>query len=264
MPYEANIDRKNPTCFVFLIDQSGSMDQQCAGARAGRSKAEAVADQINSLLAELIVKCSMPEIRDYFHLAVIGYGSQVHSVFGGLKALSEVNKLARIESKEDPHIGQAVRTPVWVDALADGQTPMCAALAQAQSLVEEWVQGHPSCFPPIVINLTDGEANDGDPEVNARRLMTVKSADGAVLLFNGHLSSAAGGAIEFPGAPADLPDDPYALKLFEMSSKIPDVMRRNAQHRGIHINPAARGMVFNSDFMSLANLLEMGTTMANA
>lgn len=265
MPYTAYIDRTNPTCFVFLVDQSASMDEQCAGADAGRSKAEAVADQINSLLAELIMKCSFGEVvRDYFHLAVIGYGSQVHSVFGGLKALSEVNMQATMEIKEDPLTGVTVRTPVWVDALADGQTPMCAALAQAQSLVEEWVQGHPKCFPPIVINLTDGEANDGDPEVNARRLMTVKSADGHVLLFNGHLSSVAGGAIEFPGAPADLPGDPYALKLFEMSSKIPGVMQANAKHRGIHIGPAARGMVFNSDFMSLANLLEMGTTMADA
>ena len=240
------------------------MAEQCAGDNAGRSKAEAVADQINSLLAELIVKCSKPEIRDYFHLAVIGYGSQVHSVFGGLKALSEVNKQARIEIKEDPNTRVTARTPVWVDALADGLTPMCAALAQAQSLVEKWVRDHPKCFPPIVINLTDGEANDGDPEVNARRLLTVKSDDGVVLLFNGHLSSVAGGAIEFPGGLRDLPDDDYARKLFEMSSKIPDVMRANAQHRGSHIGPAARGMVFNSDFMSLANLLEMGTTMADA
>ena len=188
MLYTANIDRRNPTCFVFLVDQSGSMDEQCAGDNAGRSKAEAVADQINSLLAELIMKCSFGEVRDYFHLAVIGYGAQVHSVFGGLKALSEVNMQATMEIKEDPLTGVTVRTPVWMDALADGQTPMCAALAQAQSLVEEWVQGHPKCFPPVVINLTDGEANDGDPEVNARKLMTVTSADGAVLLFNGHLS----------------------------------------------------------------------------
>ena len=263
VPYSADIDRSNPTCFVFLIDQSASMQEHYAGA-AGQSKSEALAYQINNLLAELIVKCSRPEIRDYFHLAVIGYGPKVHSVFGGLMPVSEVERQARIESRVDPLTGAAALTPVWVNALADGMTPMCAALAQAQSLVEEWVLAHPKCFPPIVINLTDGEANDGQPVDSARRLTGVKSDDGFVLLFNGHLSSVVGGAIEFPGAAADLPADAYARTLFEMSSVIPSAMQNKAQQRGIHIDSGARGMVFNSDFMAVANLLEMGTTMSNA
>ena len=271
MPYSANIDRKHPTCIVFLIDQSESMGAPCAGAQAGRSKAAVLADQINALLAELIIECAgetipdlLSNIKDYLHVAVIGYGSKVQSVFGGLIPISEVEAQARQVNIEDPRTGASSKSQVWIEAVADGMTPMCEALAQAQMVVEEWVSAHPKCFPPIVINFTDGEANDGDPVDNARLLTGVESADGAVLLLNGHLSSVAGGAIEFPAAPAALPADPYARKLFEMSSVIPDSMLAQARTHGIHIDDGARGMVFNSDFNAVANLLEMGTTMVKA
>lgn len=264
MDYSADIDSKNPTCFVFLVDHSSSMSDPFAGTQDGHSKADALAYQINNLLAELIVRCTKPHIKDYFHVAVIGYGAKVHSVFGGLKPISAVNALKHTERKKDPLSGATVKTPVWFEAVADGLTPMCEALAHAQLLAEEWVHAHPKGFPPIVINLTDGEANDGDPVDNARRLTRVASADGAVLLFNGHLSSVAGGAVEFPRNAADLPVDQYAHKLFEMSSVIPEAMHAKARKGGTPIDDGARGMVFNSDFNSVANLLEVGTTMSKA
>ena len=42
MPYQAEISRSNPTCFLFLLDQSGSMSDPFAGG-AGRSKADELA-----------------------------------------------------------------------------------------------------------------------------------------------------------------------------------------------------------------------------
>ena len=44
MQYEAEISREHPTCFLFVIDQSGSMDEMT---EAGRSKANFVADVLN-------------------------------------------------------------------------------------------------------------------------------------------------------------------------------------------------------------------------
>lgn len=263
MKYKADIDRKNPTCFVFLIDQSGSMSEKFAGTTGGQSKAEALAYQLNNLLAELIIKCSKPEIRDYFHVEVIGYGLEVQSVFGGLLPVSEIEPLARQERVTNPVTGLTVQSPVWFEAVADGNTPMCEALERARFLVEEWVGAHPTCFPPIVINLTDGIATDGNPVENARRIMGVECADGAVLLFNCHLSSIAGCAIEFPGAETELPADPFAHNLFSMSSVIPDAMRASAAHASIRIDSGARGMVFSSDLNALVTMLEMGTTQAN-
>ena len=256
MQYSADIDRENPTCFVFLIDQSASMQEQYAGA-AGQSKAEALAYQMNNLLRNLIVRCARGlEVMDYFYVAVIGYGNSIDSVFNGLKPLSEINALARMVDQSDPLKGQEIMSQAWIDPIANGMTPMCAALKNAHGLVKEWVRGHPKCFPPIVINLTDGEASDGDPVANAQRLMQVESTDGGVLVFNGHLSVDAGSIIQFPVAADELPNNPYAHQLFEMSSIIPESMRDMA---GFPIRRGARGMVFNSDLETVDSLLDFGT-----
>ena len=44
MAYQAEISRDNPTCFLFVIDQSGSMDEKT---ETGTSKAQFVADVLN-------------------------------------------------------------------------------------------------------------------------------------------------------------------------------------------------------------------------
>src|SRR5690242_10585604 len=68
MPYSAEISRTNPTCFLFLIDQSSSMLESFAG-QAGKSKADGVADAINRLLQNLAIKCAKSDgIRDYFFI----------------------------------------------------------------------------------------------------------------------------------------------------------------------------------------------------
>jgi hypothetical protein len=78
MSYQAEISRTNPSCFLFLIDQSGSMEDPFAGGEASRAKRPIqVADAINRLLQNLVIKCAKEEgIRDYFHVGVIGYGDE--------------------------------------------------------------------------------------------------------------------------------------------------------------------------------------------
>ena len=50
MTYSAEISRVNPTCFLFLIDQSGSMSRTFA-TQPDRTLAQGVADAINRLVA---------------------------------------------------------------------------------------------------------------------------------------------------------------------------------------------------------------------
>ena len=77
MAYQADISRSNPGCFLFLLDQSGSMADGFSGG-AGHSKADELATIINRLLASLVIRCSKDEgVRDYFDVGVIGYGSSV-------------------------------------------------------------------------------------------------------------------------------------------------------------------------------------------
>src|SRR5205814_10347087 len=83
MPYTAELSRTNPTCFIFLIDQSSSMAEPF-GAQPEKSKAQGVADGINRLIQNLVLKCAKGDgIRDYFHVGVIGYGGRVVWALGG-------------------------------------------------------------------------------------------------------------------------------------------------------------------------------------
>src|SRR5438067_12194910 len=95
MPYQAEISRSNPTCFLFLLDQSGSMSDPFAGG-AGRSKADELATVINRLLASLVIRCSKDEgVRDYFEVGVIGYGARVASALNtGNGPIVPISRLA--------------------------------------------------------------------------------------------------------------------------------------------------------------------------
>ena len=82
MAYSAEISRQNPSCFLFVIDQSGSMSDNFSN--PPRPKAQGVADAINKLLQNLVIKCAKSEgIRDYYHIGVIGYGKDIASAFTG-------------------------------------------------------------------------------------------------------------------------------------------------------------------------------------
>src|ERR1700675_3674897 len=83
MAWTAELTRTNPTCFLFLIDQSSSMAEPF-GAQPEKTKADGVADGINRLLQNLVLKCAKSDgIRDYFHVGVIGYGGRVVWALGG-------------------------------------------------------------------------------------------------------------------------------------------------------------------------------------
>jgi DnaJ-class molecular chaperone len=56
MSCKAEISRTNPTLFVFLLDQSGSMSDPFGG-QASISKASGVARAINRMLSNLVIRC---------------------------------------------------------------------------------------------------------------------------------------------------------------------------------------------------------------
>ena len=99
MAYSVEISRANPTCFVFLLDQSTSMEDPIVAGGEGttKRKADAVADALNRLLFELSLKCAKEEgVRDYFHVAVLGYGARIGSAFGGALAGRDLVPLSQV------------------------------------------------------------------------------------------------------------------------------------------------------------------------
>jgi hypothetical protein len=259
------------------MDQSGSMADSFGGGDVQLRKADFLADVVNRTLQDLVLRCAKAEeIRNYFHVAMIGYGGSVGSMFSGALAgrgmvpISEVGEQpARLEnrSKKVPDgagglAEQVVRFPVWVEPTSSGGTPMCAALREAHGLLSQWLSDHPNCFPPIVLHITDGESTDGDPRTDGRALTDLRSSDGGVLVYNCHLSSERAQKIEYPSSPESLPND-FARTLFEMSSVLPAEFRRSATELGRSLNEGARGFVFNADAVSLVQFFDIGTRPAN-
>lgn len=282
--YSAEISRTSPTVFVFLLDQSASMQESFGGAEqrgdAAPSKARVLADTMNRLLQNLVLRCAKEEgIRDYFHVGVIGYGDRVQPLITpaegvGIADLIPISYLAdrplRMEERlrevrdaDGSMVQRRVKTPVWFDAQAKNGTPMCQAIDMATASVRTWIDFHPQSFPPVVINITDGEATDGDPLVYARRLRDYATDDGETLLFNIHVSQSDEAAVAFPSSIDEVPEVEYARELFQMSSILPFQMRTAAEHEGYGTDIDTRGFMFNADPVALVRFLDIGTRPSN-
>jgi len=246
------------------------------GGEGNLRKADTLADAVNRTLHDLVLRCTKEEIRNFFHVALLGYGSNVGSAFAGSLAgrgmvpISDVGENpARLEdrSKKVPDgagglLEQTVRFPIWVEPTANGSTPMCAALDEAKSLLEQWLREHPNSFPPVVMHITDGESTDGDPKSKGQSIAGMRSSDGAVLVFNCHVSSDRSTKIAYPSNADKLPND-FAKTLFEMSSVLPPEFRRTGAELGRQLDEGARGFVFNGDAVELIQFFDVGTRPAN-
>jgi len=219
MPYTAEVNRANPSSFLFLIDQSGSMSDAFGGG-AGRRKADGVSDAINRLLENLTIKCAKGD----------GIYDEV-----------------------------TVKMPIWFEPVASGGTPMAEAMQLSQEILQDWIGQNPNAYPPIVINITDGEANSNDAAAAAAKaLSSLSTTDGNVLLLNCHISAHAASPIVFPDSDAALPDQ-YARLLFNMSSALPEKLILTARSEGYMIGDKARGFAFNADLVELIRFLDIGT-----
>lgn len=275
MPYIAELSRTQPTALIFLIDQSSSM-AEAFGLQPEKHKAQGVADAINRLLQNLVLKCAKGDgIREYFHVGVVGYGGTASWALGGemtghtlVPITAIANHPLRVEQRSrkiDDGAGgiieQSFKFPVWLDAKAGGRTPMCQAIREAKQALAEFVKLHPNSFPPMVLNISDGKATDGNPEVEAAALCEQQTSDGPVLFFNAHISSEATRPIEYPSSEAELAE-PEAQRLFRMSSVLPPKLQDAARSEGFAINPQSRGFVFNADLVSIIRFLDVGTRVA--
>lgn len=273
MAYSAEISRNNPSCFLFVIDQSGSMSDNYVS--LGKPKSEALADVINRMLQQLVIKCAKSEgVRDYYHVGVIGYGANgVEPAFGGslsgknLAPISEIaNNPARIEERTKRVsdgagglVDTSVKFPIWFDPTANGGTPMTDAFRKANTIIADWLSSNPNCFPPVVIHITDGESTDGDPTEEMNKITNQASTDGNVVLFNLHTNARSVNPISFPGPEVHLPDQ-YSEKLFNGASLLPSFMRNVAsQEFGLNLSDGAKAFVLNGDIDLIITAIEIGT-----
>ena len=90
----------------------------------------------------------------------------------------------------------------------------------------------------------------------------MRSSDGAVLVYNCHVSSDRSGKVAYPSSGDRLPND-FAKTLFDMSSVLPAEFRRTGAELGRQLDEGARGFVFNGDAVELIQFFDIGTRPAN-
>ncbi|HUT09691.1 MAG TPA: vWA domain-containing protein [Thermoguttaceae bacterium] len=280
-PYSQEISRQNKACFLFLLDQSFSMEEPLGN--SPNRKCDELITAINGWLQNMAIRASGDEgIKDWMDVGVFGYRTDqsanpiIESALQGplagrmLVSIAEVGaNPARIDTRmqyiPDEETGEMIEVPcevpVWVDPKAEGGTPMCHMLYHTHQVLSQWIAQHPRSFPPIVVHITDGESQDGDPNPYADAVKNLATEDGNVLLFNCHLSMTAADPFMFPSREEGLPDE-LARVLFRMSSVLPDPFYRHGMMEGFQLQQSARGMAFNADMVCLIQFLNMGTQAA--
>lgn len=286
--YTARVDREHPTAFIFLVDQSFSMKRLTTFNGEDMTLSEAVARIVNSQINELVERCvKNNETRHYFDIAVIGYGSEAYSAWNG--NLEGRDFVSPEEIRDNPFqkkmIKEEVRTrkgltvkeverKQWMTARHDGNwTRMDKALRRAEGLLESWMKEHhdKDCYPPTIINITDGEYNgvtDDEMLQLANQLKSMFTNDGNVLFFNIHIIPGHSESVVFPATVGELNNNGYGEKLFNMSSLLP--LNYNEQIRGIfgdrQTDIRYRAMGVNAGMERLVKMMKIGTlssTLAN-
>ena len=280
-PYTAQITRNTPTAFIFLVDHSVSMQNETTLFGEKMTMAEAAARIVNMQINELVLRCiKSNEVRHYYDIAVIGYDEEAYSDWKGeLEGRDFVspeelrdNPYKRIVTREEKRtrkgtVIKEVEKVQWIEANCDGSwTHVHKAFDRAKRLLAEWMKEHheKDCYPPTIINITDGWFNGASKEYvlqQANELKSMFTNDGNVILFNIHITDE--DTIESIACPImkeELNNDVYAEMLFDMSSLLPE--RYNADiSRCLNDNRDGRhrAMGVNADATTLIKLMDIGT-----
>ena len=280
-PYTAQITRNTPTAFIFLVDQSVSMKRMTSLYGEQISLAEAVARIVNKQIYDLILRCiKMDEVRHYYDIAVIGYGHEVYSGWNG--TLAGRDFVSPEEIKNNPYKKITVREEVrtrkgtlvkeieknqWLEAKCDGHwTHVHEAFAKAKQLLERWMAEHheKDCYPPTIINITDGQFNHTTKEhiiQQANELKSMFTNDGNVLLWNIHITPDNLEQVLLPINKTELNGDKYSELLYDMSSLLPERYNTDIETKmhlqAGHVRHVA--MSVNVDTSRLMQLMDIGT-----
>lgn len=279
-PYTAQITRNTPTAFIFLVDQSVSMKRITTLNGEQMSLAEAVARIVNNQINELVYRCiKTTEVRHYYDIAIIGYGHEVYSGWNGVLAGRDFvspeelknNPFKTITVKEEKRTRKGtmikeIDKVQWLEARCDGNwTHVHQAFDKAKALLDQWMQEHhdKDCYPPTIINITDGQFNHATREQivqQANELKAMFTNDGNVLLWNIHITPNNMEQVLLPIGKNELKGDKYSELLYDMSSLLPTRYNQAISDiRGDSVDSRHVAMATNTDMSTLIQLMDIGT-----
>ena len=276
--YTQEITRRHRAAFVLVLDRSGSMQERIRLGRMNITCAEAVTLMANALITELIYRCQRTDaLRNYYDIAIVGYSNDEVELLldkQGFISIEQLKQMAPERSnvafeEELPDGSSAMVThsiTEWIKPKAEGTTPMYEAMLRVRDLVGKWCAepDNRESFPPIVINITDGESSDCDDRELCdicSQIRRQSTADGNTLLLNIHIS--ANNTIPsmvFPMAEELTVADHYAHTLAECSSIMPEAFNESIQQiKGAGATPPFIGMGYNASIIELLSIINIGS-----
>lgn len=283
--YTRRFSRRYPGLFIIMLDQSGSMAEEVEQYRS--SKADFATTTINSLIYEMVQAArfdvSTGKRRKYAYLSLIGYNDSAYPLLApepmDIPFLGEHQRgtIPMMREVLDSGTGQyrqvTENRAFWIEPRYQGKTQMSEAFAMARDIARRWLAEQPEpgqaprdeCFPPIIINITDAQDNGRmDPLPVTYEIRREGTRQGRTLIFNCHFTTYMGQSQVFPSNVMQVAhlDPPFAAQMFEMSSIIPEPLRKNASVElglGREVLPGARGFVYNADPNVLVKFLHWGT-----
>jgi hypothetical protein len=288
--YSEPLSRQRRGLLVFLLDQSGSMMEEMEWQGSKVTLIHMATATINSLLVSVVNNAtpdpSTGRRKDYCDIIIFGYGDSVTPLLNStgvpvpLPDLAEnplgrhMVRIQKYDQLKKQPITFDEEQPYWIEPYANSNwTEMAGAISWTYQAVQNWLNVDTRrrlSFPPIVINITDGRHNgrsSGDPVQEAHKLRQIRTDDGAVLLFNCHITKLNTQKLIFPNDPSQINNLGLsnenrlgATQLLEMSSLVPATMSiRARQVFGKDLLQGARGFVYNGSGRDLINFLSWGT-----
>ena len=275
--YSQEITRKHRMAIVILIDQSWSMAEMSDIDKNVLSKAEVVSIVAGRLIDELAMRSFRNgDYRDYFDIAILGYSDdKVYSLISDTIGFCPITSLAvrsvpkrEITSHFDGPQGTSSLSEsvsMWIEPRAKGNTPMRQAILKAEQLLNDWCSRpeNEDSFPPLLFNITDGEASDGtDDELRqiSKRVRNIGTSDGHTLMINIHISTNNSQSLIFPCRHEVDWSSNYISTLADMSSEIPPQLNDYVRAcRVDYAQPPYLAMSYNASIAELVAMLNIGT-----
>lgn len=296
-PYSRELSRLYPGLFIILLDQSSSMNTKLEERGRQTTKAEVVTRHVNTIIQEMINNAGVEENdhgrrKKNAYLSVLGYDDKVISLLSTNPSNYtpvDIPTLAANPPLEVPeiHIVRDLNNKIirqfeekkkaWVKIRVGRNTNMHLAFRQATEIIDSWLrapadeiapglgkqQPHNECFPPVVINVTDGYFTGSNPRSIVDDLRRIGTQNGNVLVFNCHFTTENRTECIFPKNVNEIDGlDPhgYAREMFYLSSEIPETLRRRAEKTMKQpIEVGARCVVYNAKLDTLIRFLRWGT-----
>lgn len=224
MNYQILATSENPALIIYLLDISSSMNKRLGSKR----RIDAVMDALGAAFRQMIFRSTKGRrLSPRYRIAIYAYNQSVYDVLGGVKTIVDIAKL-----------GVPQLTPSGVTDTAKG-------FLMVEKLLSQELPKMKNSPAPLVCHMTDGEYTGKDPTPVVKRIMNLKTADGNVLVENIFISdnilpTPIKDPNFWPGITQSTTlKNPYAQKLRELSSTIPDSYHQVMREMGYHLDKGA-------------------------